>query len=327
MSGLAGNDPLAAAPAEAEDPVSVLQDYWRKPFDIEYVRFSRDPSYYRNSGTNITRFIEHEASSHSGTFYVSQLTDVLNPTNRNSKAEITGESLRDFWVVHGTDVAIADKRREISGTNTHPEVSAVGMKRVFDDSLNLGINGLLKESMVWNTRTTFVAQSVGSGTIRGSLLLKEGGQVAGLAYTYDGIPGMTCRVDYAYGGSLLPPWMPTQVVMNYYSQGRGLTSRCTNMIHELRMGSQWPGAAGFIPSQFVPNMDWANPMAYYSDGVAHIVRDGKVMRTVEPSHERRVVQSSHHKALKLSAALIPALVVVCFYVRKWSVKTKAGLRD
>jgi len=315
IEALRTNQTIPAFHSDLKDPIFELRDYWQNPFNIEYVRFSRDPSYYRNNGTNVTCMVEHEASAHPGTFYISQLTDIRNSGIPRSKAEVTGASQKDYWVVYGVEVAIADKQRAISGTNTHPEVSAAGMWRTFEDTMNIGINGLEKGSMQWENQTSFVAQSVSSGIIHGQLLLTNDFRISGLIYSYDGISNMSCHVDYTYGGIMVPTWMPTQVVMNYHwnRNNKEMRNSCTNVIHECRIGTNLYNREGFLPGQFVTNLAWSNlVIVYYSNNMAYAVRNGKIMRTVDVSKTGWTVHPSNYKWVRLSFFIVVASILSAF---------------
>ncbi len=278
-----------------------------------------DPSYFRLNGRNISFPVEFEAAVQDDTFYVKELTDLWNPTSPPSAAriEISGASQTDFWAMQGLNVALADKNLAVSGRNTAPEIQAQGKRRFLEDILNLGIEGLQRETLEWTGEHDFRALGRRPGaTMQGYLVPGDAGRPQGLVYVYKEAQsaGITCRVHYAYVRTNLPPWMPSRIIRQI-EFGSGNIQQVTNEILECGLGTEDLPAGGYTPGRFVTNAAWTNlAVMVFSNNVGWLHQGGKLTRTVLPSEAWRV-HPSKHKWVRLGFfGLVAVVVLFCSLV-------------
>ena len=188
-------------------------------------------------------------------------------------------SHNDFWHIdEGGQISVASRDAKIAGTNTTPKLLNDQRSYDLEETLDLGVIYLDRQTISWDGNN-FKAQSseASRGTLVGQIVEGDGIRPKILEYKFSGKPDVNYKVRYLYDDTKnRPEWMPEAIVIRVTSPR--YTSRAnalfiTNFIQELVLGLAQIGQSGFGYNDFIPEgatLTNAN-FVTYSNGIGRIL--------------------------------------------------------
>lgn len=239
---------------------------------IKFVEISRSANLYMLNGVPYNSNVIYKASLQPKTYYIREIGNLFNSHTQTSLT--AGMNQENYWFINDhNQVAVANRRADIAGTNTPPKQFNSEMDDVVKDVLNLGIENLDLPTMSW-TGTSFTANSIAGswGSIKGQITYGDGVSPESIVYKFSLKPERVFYVNYQYVNTTKrPKWMPHTIV-TYLTSPKFKSKPITNVIEQLDLGYAEIGAQGYRYQDFYTNMIGitnAN-LIVYSNGVGNI---------------------------------------------------------